>query len=51
MTGREAYEEDVRRKPTYDDGTPRKTWDKLDRMAQSTWHLNPAPREWGKKDA
>lgn len=46
MTGREAYEEDVRRKPLYDDGTPRPDWDALYELAQWSWNKSPWPREW-----
>lgn len=47
MTGREAFEEDVRRQPTYP-GTdkPRKTWDELDEIQQLSWNRSPTPREW-----
>ncbi len=45
MTGREAYEEDVRRKPLYEDGTPRKRWDQLTDLIQRTWEQSPEPRE------
>lgn len=37
MTGREAYEEDVRRKPLYEDGTPRKRWDDLPEIVRWSW--------------
>ena len=46
MTGREAYKEDVRRKPTYHNGQPRKQWDDLDAIAQWSWNRNPTPRDW-----
>jgi len=47
MTGREAYEEDTRRKPTYPhNGRPRPRWDDLDDIAQSSWVKSPSPREW-----
>lgn len=32
-----AYEADVRRRPTYHDGTPRKTWEQLGELERSTW--------------
>ena len=35
--GQAAYEEDVRRKPLYHDGTPRKRWDELDEIIQWSW--------------
>lgn len=38
MTGREAYEADVARKPLYHDGTPRKTWDQLGEIEQWSWN-------------
>lgn len=44
MTGREAYEEDCRRCPTYPDGTPRKAWDKLPDICRWSWNRNPTPR-------
>lgn len=46
MTGREAYEEDVRRRPTYDNGAPRRSWDQLDDIAQLSWTRNPTPRDY-----
>ena len=48
MTGKEAYEEDVRRKPTYHTGEPRKAWDKLDKAIQDNWNRYPTPRDWAK---
>jgi hypothetical protein len=41
-----AYEEDVRRRPTYDNGVPRCTWDQLPDIAQWSWEKNPTPRDW-----
>ena len=38
--GKRAYEEDVKRRPNYHDGTPRKQWDELGTLEQSTWN-NP----------
>lgn len=35
--GRKRYEDDVKAKPFYNDGTPRKTWDQLGKLEQSTW--------------
>jgi hypothetical protein len=35
-----AYEADVAKRPTYHDGTPRKTWAQLGDLERSTW----APR-------
>lgn len=47
-TPREAYEEDVRRRPTYHDGTPRRTWDELPETARWSWKRNPTPRSYPK---
>lgn len=47
MTGREAYEEDVRRCPRYDDGSPRLPWDALPEIAQWSWNRSPTAREHG----
>lgn len=41
----EMYEEDVRRRPTYDHGAPRDTWEALDEIARASWEKNPTPRE------
>ena len=35
--GRALYEEDCRKRPTYHDGTPRKSWDQLTRIARLSW--------------
>lgn len=48
MTGREAYEADCRRKPSYPNGAPRLAWDQLDSVAQWSWNKNPTPRPWNK---
>lgn len=38
------YEADVARRPTYHDGTPRKTWDRLGPLERSTWaRKGPSP--------
>lgn len=42
--GQLAYEEDVRRRPTYDDGTPRRAWSSLDNVVRLSWQRNPTPR-------
>lgn len=42
--GRTAYEADVRARPTYDDGSPRPTWDQLCEVAKWSWERNPTPR-------
>lgn len=41
-----AYEEDVRRRPFYNDGSPRCDWHSLDDLRRSTWIKNPTPREF-----
>jgi len=46
MTPREAYAEDVRRRPTYDGGAPRPAWDDLCDVARESWRRNPTPRNW-----
>ena len=46
--GQIAYDENVRRKPTYHTGKPRKAWHELDKPEQTTWERNPTPREWKK---
>lgn len=46
MTGREAYEEDCRRCPTYHNGEKRLAWEHLGRWCQATWDRNPTPREY-----
>ncbi len=46
MTPREAYEEDCRRKPTYETGQPRKAWRELGEVEQWTWRRDPTPREY-----
>lgn len=35
--GQLAYEADVARRPTYHDGTPRKTWSQLCQAVQDSW--------------
>lgn len=47
MTGREAYEADVRRRPTYPDGAPRKTWEQLCDVARWSWERGLTPDDWG----
>lgn len=44
--GREAYVEDVRRRPNYDDGSPRMTWEQLGPVEQGSWVRNPTARDW-----
>lgn len=36
-TGKTEYETDVAQRPTYHDGTPRKTWEQLDKISQYSW--------------
>jgi hypothetical protein len=36
--GRAAYEADVRSRPTYHDGTPRKSWDRLGEIERWSWN-------------
>jgi len=35
--GQKAYERDLKARPFYHDGKPRKTWDQLGKLEQSTW--------------
>jgi hypothetical protein len=35
------YEEDVKRTPTYHDGTPRKQWSEIGDVAQWSWERTP----------
>lgn len=42
--GQIAYEEDVRRKPTYQDGGKRPSWNQLDDAKKATWEKNPTAR-------
>ncbi len=37
ITAKEIYAADGRRRPLYHDGTPRKRWDQLGALEQSTW--------------
>jgi hypothetical protein len=45
MTGQQAYEDNVRRRPYYHNGDPRRSWDQLDEVTQWSWNKNPTPRE------
>lgn len=45
-TPQEAYEEDVRRRPNYHDGTPRRAYKDLPENVKDGWRKNPTPREW-----
>lgn len=40
--GRAAYEADVAKRPTYHDGSPRKTWDQLGDVERWSW-ARPVP--------
>ena len=44
--GEFAYNEDVRRRPTYDKGERRPAWAALETYAKQSWERNPTPREW-----
>jgi hypothetical protein len=44
--GEIAYNEDVRRRPTYDKGAPRPAWAALETHAKQSWERNPTPRDW-----
>jgi hypothetical protein len=44
--GQLAYEEDVRRCPTYHDGTPRLRWDQLVELTRWSWEIEPTPRDY-----
>jgi len=37
MTARNVYEADIALRPTYHDGTPRKSWDQLSEVCRSSW--------------
>ena len=39
--GQADYEADLQRRPTYHDGTPRKTWAQLDALARWSWARPP----------
>jgi hypothetical protein len=41
--GQRAYEEDVRARPVYHDGTARRTWAQLSDLARWSWNKNPYP--------
>lgn len=43
--GQIAYQEDVRRRPTYGDGTPRKSWEELCDVARWSWEREPPERK------
>lgn len=35
--GKKAYEADLAKRPTYHDGTPRPTWEKLSEVGKWSW--------------
>jgi hypothetical protein len=41
--GQIAYEADVRERPNYHDGTPRRKWHELSEVAQWSWNKSPCP--------
>ena len=41
LFGRKAYEADLKRRPAYPDGNPRKSWDQLDELAKWSWYRRP----------
>jgi hypothetical protein len=49
---RKAYEEDCRRKPTYENnGGQRRTWDELPDLVKNSWRKNPTPRTYKHDDS
>lgn len=42
--GQLAYEADVKARPNYNDGSPRKSWDDLGTVERKSWERNPTPR-------
>ena len=42
--GERVYNEDLKAKPTYDDGTPRKPWNELSNAVKQGWEKNPTPK-------
>jgi hypothetical protein len=42
--GQLAYEADVRARPLYHDGTPRRTWHELGTVERWSWERNPTGR-------
>lgn len=44
--GHDAYLEDCRRRPTYDDGAMRDTWEQISGIARESWERNPTPRTY-----
>ena len=37
QAGQGAYEAELRQRPVYHDGKPRRSWSELDDLARSTW--------------
>lgn len=49
MTGKQAYEEDLRRCPIYPHtGKPRPRWDELSDVVKCSWNKNPTPRDFAR---
>jgi len=44
--GELAYNEDVRRRPTYHTGERRPSWAQLATYAKWSWERNPTPRDY-----
>jgi len=44
--GELAYNEDLRRQPTYHTGKPRPAWTALETYAKQSWERDPTPRDW-----
>lgn len=44
MTPEQAYNQDLQRRPLYEDGTKRPEFNALPKWAQDTWVRNPTPR-------
>jgi len=44
--GHAAYLEDCARKPTYETGEPRRSWESLEDWARWSWEREPTPRQW-----
>lgn len=42
--GQMAYETELKARPTYHDGTARKTWAHLGEPERGTWDRDPTPR-------
>jgi len=44
--GHAAYIEDCARKPKYDTGELRRSWEILDDLTRWSWEREPTPRDW-----